>query len=324
MNLLFTSVGRRVSLIRSFRAALQKLNMDGHIVTVDMGRTAPAAFVSDIHEVVPKVTDPSYIDSLLNICMRHQIKVVIPLIDTELEILSIHKSKFEELGVTLLASSPEVMKICSDKRNTGRFFREIGVGTPVIYDPERLLKDSKVQFPLLIKPADGSSSKGVTKIRNHRELEFFIKYIPNAIVQEFVTGQEYTIDVWVDFSGKVRSVVPRMRIETRAGEVSKGMTVRNHQLMEKAKYVVESLPGAVGCITVQCFITNDQEIKFTEINPRFGGGFPLSYAAGADFPKWILQDLIGEQHEEEWNDWKDGVVMLRYDEEIIVTREDIL
>jgi len=101
------------------------------------------------------------------------------------------------------------------------------------------------------------------------------------------------------------------------------MTVKNLRLIEKTKYVVESLPGAVGCITVQCFVTEQGDIKFTEINPRFGGGFPLSCAAGADFPKWILQDLLGQRNEEEWNNWKDGVVMLRYDEEIIVSREDI-
>ena len=323
MNLLFTSAGRRVSLIRSFRAALQKLNLDGRIVTADMGRTAPAAFVSDAHEIVPRVTDPAYIPALLDICKACRIRMVIPLIDTELEILSLHKPEFERLGVTLLVSSPETVRICSDKRNTGRFFNDIGVGTPKVYDSDILLKASELPFPLLIKPADGSSSKGVTKIRNRKELEFFLDYIPNAIVQEFVTGQEYTLDAWVDFAGKVRSVVPRLRMETRAGEVSKGMTVKNLRLIEKTKYVVESLPGAVGCITVQCFVTEQGDIKFTEINPRFGGGFPLSCAAGADFPKWILQDLLGQRNEEEWNNWKDGVVMLRYDEEIIVSREDI-
>ncbi len=127
-----------------------------------------------------------------------------------------------------------------------------------------------------------------------------------------------------DFPGKVRCVVPRLRIETRAGEISKGITVKNPLLIAAGKTVVEALPGAVGCITVQCFLTPDDQIKFIEINPRFGGGFPLSFEAGADFPRWIIEMMLGREADISIDGWKDGVVMLRYDDAIFVTKEMIL
>ena len=128
------------------------------------------------------------------------------------------------------------------------------------------------------------SSIGVTKINSPEELYFFSNYIKDSILQEYVSGQEYTIDVLVDFDGNVRSIVPRLRLETRSGEVSKGITVKNLRIMQAAQKIAENLPGAVGCLTIQCFLLNDNSLKFIEINPRFGGGFPLSIQAGADFP----------------------------------------
>ena len=127
----------------------------------------------------------------------------------------------------------------------------------------------------------------------------------------------------MDFQGKVRSVVPGLPIETRAGEISKGITVKNPALIEAGKKVAESLPGAIGCITVQCFLLASGEIKFIEINPRFGGGFPLAFQAGANFPLWIMEMVLGKNLEIKIDDWQDGVVRLRYDEAIFVTKEMI-
>lgn len=324
LNILFTSAGRRVSLIRHFKQAIRGLNLEGRIVAADLQKNAPATFVADVKEPVPRVTDPNYIDAVKDICRKHDIRLVIPLIDTELFLFSLHKEEFEELGITLLVSSPEVNRICLDKRETYKFFKTIGVQTPGILEPSEILANPKAKYPFLLKPSDGSCSVGVTKIRNAKELEFFIDYIPNAIVQEYVTGDEYTLDVLVDFKGRVRSVVPRLRIETRAGEISKGCTVKNPALIAGGKAVVEALHGAVGCITVQCFVSAEGGIKFIEINPRFGGGFPLSMAAGADFPRWIIEEIIGIKRETAVDEWQDGLVMLRYDEAIFVQRETII
>jgi len=164
---------------------------------------------------------------------------------------------------------------------------------------------------------------GVTKITNPKELNFFREYIEEPILQELVVGDEYTIDVLADFNGTVCSIVPRLRIETRAGEVSKGMTVKNPAIMAATMKVVEALPGALGCITVQCFLTRGGEIKFIEINPRFGGGFPLSIQAGADFPRWIIEMMLGNEVRIAIDSWQDGVVMLRYDDAVFMSKEMI-
>lgn len=322
-NILFTSAGRRVVLLWHFKQSLKNLGITGSIVTTDFKKNAPASFIADAYEQVPHVNDLSYVAMLKDICKKHHINLIVPLIDTELHLISLHRQDFDAIGVTLLVSSNETNEICLDKRNTYNFFKSAGVQTPALLNPEEILADSEAKYPFLLKPADGSCSIGVTKISNTRELEFFKDYVPNAIVQEFVVGEEYTLDILVDFHGQVRCVVPRLRIETRAGEISKGVTVKNPALIGAGKKVVDSLPGALGCITVQCFLTPNDEIKFIEINPRFGGGFPLSIQAGADFPRWIIEMMLGREPEITIDGWQDGIVMLRYDDAIFVTKEMI-
>lgn len=321
MNVLFTSAGRRVALVRLFGEALRDLGLTGKLVTADLKKNAPAHFVSDVQVTVPKVTSPDYVSAIYNLCRQHNIALVVPLIDTELHLLAPHKDAFAKAGTRLLVSSLETTTICLDKRNTAAFFRKFGFRTPDILDVEKLLADETTTYPVLLKPADGSSSVGVTRIRNARELAFFKDYIPNAMVQPLLQGREYTLDVLVDFAGKVRCVVPRLRMETRAGEVSKGMTVKDPRLIAAGAQVVASLPQAVGCITLQCFLSDEGNIDFIEINPRFGGGFPLAAAAGAHFPRWILEWMLGRNPTITQDGWEDGKVMLRFDEAIFTRKE---
>lgn len=322
-NILFSSTGRRVSLIRSFKKTMLDMGLPGKIITADMQKNTAASFVGDVKELVPRVTDPSYIDTLKEICFQHKVQLLIPLIDTELPILAAHKAEFAKMGVTVLVSSQEVNQISFDKRETYQFFKRIGVQTPEIYDLANLCIQDDTIYPIFLKPATGSSSIGATIIRNYKELIFFKDYVNNSIIQRLVIGQEYTLDVLVDFSGMVKCVVPRLRMETRAGEISKGMTVKNYDLIHAGKVVVEALPGAVGCITVQCFLQPDGQISFIEINPRFGGGIPLSLKSGADFPRWIINMLLGSTQDIELAGWLDGLVMLRYDDEIFVSKDEI-
>lgn len=323
-DILFTSAGRRVALLQSFKQAFHDLGLAGKIVVTDLKNNAPATFIADAREQVPNVTHPNYVTTLQDICKKYRIKLLIPLIDTELHILSLHKQDFEAIGVTVLVSSYETNEICFDKRNTYNFFKNMGIQTPEILNAEEILADTEARYPFLIKPVDGSCSVGVTKVKNARELEFFKDYIPNAILQEFVVGEEYTLDILVDFQGKVRCVVPRLRLETRAGEISKGVTIKNSALIAAGKKVAEYLPGARGCITAQCFLTPDRQIKFIEINPRFGGGFPLSFQAGANFPRWIIEMMLGIQPNISIDGWQEGVVMLRYDDAIFVNKDMII
>ena len=320
-NILFTSAGRRVALINNFRKALTSLNLTGKIIVADRQKNIPTGFIADFHELVPPVNSDRYIDCLQEICKKYQIRLIVPLIDSELYILSLHKQLFADMGVSLLVSSPITNEICFDKRNTYSFFKKSGVKTPEILEIETILTQETTSYPLMIKPANGSCSVGVTKINNQKELVFFHDYIPNALIQEFIVGQEFTNDVLVDRQGKVRCVVPRLRIATRAGEVSKGMTVKNRAIITATKKVVEALPGAFGCITVQCFLLPKGEIKFIEINPRFGGGIPLSIQAGADFPRWIIEMSLNRDPQIVIDGWQEGVVMLRYDESVFITKE---
>ena len=318
MNILLTSVGRRVELLKAFRESMSRANISGKIITADLKRSAPASFLADTAELVPRIDRPDYIDRLLDICDRHQIDLLIPLIDTELHLLSLHEQRFRDRGVTVVISSTAVNDICHSKKKTGLFFQTIGVKTPKIYQLDEV-KDR--DFPVIIKPNQGSASVDVYKIKNRTELNFFANYVEDPIIQELISGEEYTIDVLVNFQGKVISIVPRSRLETRAGETSKGTTVKNPALIAAAKYVVESLPGAIGCITVQCFLQPDGEIIFIEINPRFGGGYPLAYRAGADFPLWLFQLCAGKHPQVAIDEWEDGLSMLRYDDAIFVKAE---
>jgi carbamoyl-phosphate synthase large subunit len=322
---LLTSVGRRVALVKHLQDALARRGLRGPVVGADLRKHAPAFHAADVGELVPRVTDPGYVPALLEIVRRHGVRMVLPLIDTELHLLAPHRADFEAEGARLVVSSIETTTIALDKRLTAKFFAGANVRTPTILDPAKLLADPSTKYPLLLKPADGSCSVGVTKIDGPRELEFFLGHVPNAIVQELIRGKEYTLDALVDFHGRVRMVVPRLRMETRAGEVSKGMTVKDARLIEATRALVEKMPGAVGTITVQCFVEEGTgELVFLEVNPRFGGGFPLTAAAGGDFGGWLVDWIRGEDPAIAMDGFQDRLVMLRWDDAVFVPEASIL
>ncbi|MCL6457331.1 MAG: ATP-grasp domain-containing protein [Gorillibacterium sp.] len=319
-NILFTSSGRRVSLVKKFREAYTSHGLSGKIITADLKSTAPTAFFADRHYLVPRLSDEGYLPTLIHICQQENIQLLIPLIDSELLLLAQNRHLFDQMGVKLLLSSKELNEISCDKKQTYHFFVEHGISTPRVYS-EKDLAEGDYIFPLIIKPTNGSSSKGVTKIRNEQELRFFLEYTPFAMAQELVCGDEYTVDVMTDFAGRIKTIVPRLRIETRAGEVSKGKTVKDKSIIQAVEAVVGALPGPVGCLTLQCFKQEDGQITFIEINPRFGGGIPLSIEAGADFPFWSLQLANGESLGKPDFNWTDQLTMLRYDEAIFTRGE---
>ena len=317
INILFTSSGRRVSLIKKFKDTFRQEQINGNIITADFKYNAPTAYISDKHYVVPNVSQQNYLTELLNICINEKITLIIPLIDIELTILSEIKPIFEDLGIKILVSGINLNKIASDKKSTYNFFVTHNINTPRVYDNNELSRFEH-NFPLLIKPYDGSSSKGVTLINNEKELKFFKDYVQNAMVQDFVSGEEYTVDVMVDFKGNIKTIVPRLRIETRAGEVSKGITKKDKDIIKAVKDIVKVLPDPVGCITLQCFKQKNGEITFIEINPRFGGGIPLSIEAGANFPLWVINLCQGESFTEMDFSWTEDLMMLRYDDAVFM------
>jgi carbamoyl-phosphate synthase large subunit len=316
-TILFTSVGRRVSLIRNFFRAHRELHLDGKIIGADASDQSPAFHITDASYLVPRVDTEAYIPRLLEICAQEQVSIIVPLIDTELMVLAENRLRFQALGTQVIISNPEVISIGMHKTETGAFFKKNSIDTPEIYSAEDIDRGC-YRLPLMVKPNDGSASRMVFKAETDEQLEFFRHYVPNAIIQEFIDGDEYTLDVFVDLSGAVRCVVPRLRIEVRAGEVSKAVIVKNDRIIELGKMVAECLPGARGCITLQCIVSRQGEIKMVEINPRFGGGAPLSIEAGADMPKWVVQMVRGQEIGDVEHCFRDGLMMLRYDDEIFV------
>jgi carbamoyl-phosphate synthase large subunit len=320
LNVLFTCIGRRVSLLNSFRQAARQLKIMGCFFGTDAGNLSAALQLCDKGFLVEPITHSSYIKQLLFIVKNNGVKLLVPTVDLDLKLLSQNKLKFSALGCRVLVSRPEVIEICQDKRKMYQFLIDNGFDTPLTLSVSSALSKrstkSKLNWPCFLKPWDGYASRGNAIVKNREELLFFSKRIPNAICQEFIRGVEYTCDVYVDFNMKARCVVPRKRVETRAGEVSKGQIDKQSRIMRESAKLVEALGAGPGVITLQLFLTPDEKVKFIEINPRFGGGVPLSIKAGANFPKWILQELLNRPVNIRFDGFKDGLIMLRHDSEI--------
>ncbi len=323
---LFTCIGRRVSLLRCFQNAARQLGLRAFFCGTDVTRLSPALQLCDHAFLVEPTTSDRYIDQLLSIVRRHRVNLLVPTIDLDLLSLAKNKGRFEELGCRVLVSDPDVIDLCQDKRRTFGFFRKKGFGTPTTMSVRSALaadRRGQLKWPCFLKRWDGYASLDNAVANDRRELLFFAKRIPNAICQEFVVGTEYTCDVYVDFDRRVRCVVPRRRIEVRAGEVSKSCVVKNPHIMDQAGRMVDLLRAGPGVVTLQLFTTEDGQIKFTEVNPRFGGGVPLSIEAGADFPLWILQELTGRPPQIVFDGFTDGLLMLRYDAEVWLRESDL-
>ena len=315
-GVLFTCIGRRVSLLNSFRDAARQLKLKACFLGTDKRELSPALQLCDTGILVKPTTHRGYIAQMLSIVKRHRVKLLVPTVDLDLRQLAQNEAKFAAIGCRVLVSRPDVVDICQDKRKTYRFLFKNGFDTPLTMPIRSALSAKKLTWPCFLKPWDGYASRGNAIAKNRKELAFYAKKIPNAIWQEFVDADEYTCDAYVDLNMKVRCVVPRKRIEVRAGEVSKGQVVKNAHIMSECVRLVEALGAGPGVITLQLFLNGDGSVKFIEINPRFGGGVPLSIKAGANFPKWILQEALGKRANIRLDGFKDKLTMLRYDAEV--------
>lgn len=312
MNILIMSAGRRVELINLFKETAQNLNINSKIIAADISNTAPAIYFADKFYLIPRIGEEKYIDSIIDICIKENIKLIIPTIDTELRILSLSKNLIEEkTSAKLLVSNIDVINICRDKRNTQKFFEENNFGVPKEYS----LDETNVNFPVFIKPIDGSSSVNTFKVNNMEELNFFKNYIKNPMIQEFIEGEEYTVDAFLDFYSNPISIVPRRRIQTRAGEIIKGKIIKDKEIINDVKRLLEILKP-IGQITIQCMKTKNG-IEYIEINPRFGGGAPMSILAGANSCEYLYKLLMGEKLDYNEN-YNENLTFLRFDNSIVL------
>jgi carbamoyl-phosphate synthase large subunit len=320
LNILFSCVGRRVSLLEGFRRVMADLGVPGHVYGADWSPLAPAFHRVDEGFLVSGVNSPNYVDDLLDVCRRKKIDLVIPLIDWELQVLAEARERFQEVGTRMLVSSPAVVEICRDKRKTCEFLVKSGLDAPRVFSFEEAADGP---FPLFMKPRFGSSTRHVRFVYNRQALKRLGQHASRFIIQECVRGTEFTVDVYAGLDGVPRVAVPRERLQVRAGEVAKGRTVRHEEIIRKSLQAVEALAECAGVITMQCFLTAEGAIKFFDLNPRFGGGVPLSIEAGADFPRWIIQEHFGERPEIDPEGWQAGLVMLRYDAEVFCKAKDV-
>lgn len=321
MNVLFVSAGRRVELLRSFRRALDEIDPSGNVVAVDIDPIAPALQVADVSFIVPRLSDERFVGCIEDVCRRERIDLVFPLIDPDVPVLARHRERIEATGARVVSVSEDAAVTVGDKLLTDGFFRSLGVPTPRCWVPEEI-DPHDFTYPAFIKPRNGSASENAFVVRNARELEFFSTYIPRPIVQEYVEGPEITSDVLCDLDGSVRAVVSRRRIQVRAGEVSKGVTIYDPEIAEGCVLIAKTLE-AIGPITVQCLLKEGRPI-FTEVNARFGGGLPLGIAAGVDSPLWLLAWAAGEDVDvPPIGSYEVGVCISRFDESLLLREEQI-
>lgn len=312
VRLLFTCAGRRVELIQAFAVAARALDIKPIIHTADVEPHFAAACIANHGHRVPPTSSREYVPSLLAIARRHEIDLVIPLIDLELQALSEGREQFARIGSHVIISSPRVVRTCGDKFATFEFLVRQDIAVPQTWRPGEVMSRKRHHFPYFLKPRRGSAGKGGVIIRNRADLEAFVPRVPDAIIQEFLPGVEYTLDVYAGYDGRPRCVVPRRRLEVRGGEVTKSLTVKHEGIIQTGVRVVEALAECVGSITIQLFLSPKGRIRVIEINPRFGGGAPLAIHAGADFPRWLLAEWLGRTPRIRLTHFREGVLMLRY------------
>ncbi|MGV0926010.1 ATP-grasp domain-containing protein [Empedobacter sp. ULE_I145] len=315
-NILITSAGQRVSLVKAFKNEIKKLNVNNKVFTVDLNPIlAPACHISDGYRTVKRVTDSNYISEILHICKEFEIKIIVPTIDTELLVLAENKNLFLNNGITPIVSSLDFVQACRDKRIINQFFVENNINIPKDLDKNNL------SFPLFIKPYDGSLSKDTFLIENESQLTDYHLENPKLMFMEYIDHakhDEYTVDTYYDKDGDLKCIVPRKRIFVRAGEVNKGVTHKN-EIVAYVKERLSYIEGAVGCLTMQFFFNQEtKRIIGIEINPRFGGGYPLSYLAGANYPKYLIEEYILGKTIDYTENWENNLLMLRYDDEVLV------
>lgn len=290
VRILFTSVGRRVELMRAFADASLCTGVPLRIYGADMDETAPALLWCNEQRLVCRINDENYIPTLLDICKNDRIDLLIPTIDTDLLKLAESRELFEAAGTKVLIADADKVGLCRDKRLTGAFFESCGLNAPRTYDDWTKYTDP---FPCFIKPKDGSSSIDAYKVENAEQLESYAAQVEDYIVQPFVSGREYTIDAFCDYEGRPVSIVPRERLQVRAGEVLKTRIDLDARMVSEAEEVLQ-LFRPRGPITIQLIRDNvTGEDWFIEINPRYGGGAPLSMRAGARTAEWVLRWLGG-------------------------------
>lgn len=314
MNILILSCGSRNKIVQYFKNGLKG---KGLVVATDCSRFAPALYEADRYFIVPRVDDKRYLDIILNICRENKINAVLSLIDPELTLLADHKQDFLDIGTMPIISDSRTVELCFDKYAMYEFLTGNGFRTARSYiDKEAFFKDldiGVIGFPVFVKPVKGSASININKVASRDEIEMLFGKFNNLMIQEFMDGTEYGADVYIDvISGEPVSIFTKEKILMRAGETDKAVSRKDETLFDLIKSFVKKT-GLKGIIDIDIFKI-DGEYYISEVNPRFGGGYPHGHELGVDVPHMIVENLEGRANDDVIGNYEEGFYMMKFNE----------
>ena len=316
-NILILSAGTRNKVVQYFQK-----QMAGRVVAVDCSNLGPAIYESDKAYIVPRIDAPDYIDVILDICKKEEIKGVFSLIDPELSLIAKNSDRFTEIGTTPIVSSYELCETSLDKYAMYEMLQKLGIPTAKCYlsieDFETAREQGEVDYPVFVKPRKGSASININAVKSETMLKALFAECDDLMIQEYMTGQEYGADVYIDMiSGKCTSIFLKKKIKMRAGETDKSVSVKNENLFKQITTFVETV-GYRGMIDIDLFYDEEKDTFYlSEVNPRFGGGYPHAYECGVNFPAQIINNLEGKENPVNIGNYREGIYMMKYNEVLI-------
>ncbi|MCI1590693.1 ATP-grasp domain-containing protein [Heyndrickxia oleronia] len=319
MNILLCSAGRRVKLVQYFKEELEKIG--GKVVAVDCDSTAPALQFADHSEKVPPITDTYYIKAIKQVCQKYNIQAVLSLIDPELSLLAEYIDEFEKMHIKVICSKNDVINICFDKYLTYKFLQNNGIqGIPTYLQLKEVfeeIENGQIRYPLIVKPRRGSASFDISKINSYEELNTIWKDSEDLVIQPFIDTAEYGVDCFVDLlNNQMTNIFCKRKIKMRAGETDKSIAEYDPILIQLIESLIDQLKP-IGPIDIDCFKT-EQGYLISEINPRFGGGYPHAHEMGQNFVKNIINNLNGNQNKRSIGKYQVGTIMVKFDEVSII------
>ncbi|MCR5670089.1 MAG: ATP-grasp domain-containing protein [Butyrivibrio sp.] len=324
-NILILSAGTRNKVVQAFK---RELAHNGKVFATDCSNIGPAIYDADEAIIVPKIKDPFYVDEILGICKRNDIKGVFSLIDPELSLIAENADRFVQAGITPIVSSYELCETSLDKYRMYEMLVKLGIPTAKCYlsieDFETAMSEGEIDFPVFVKPRKGSASININAVESKEMLIALFHDYDDLIIQEYMRGQEYGADVYIDLiSGKCTDIFLKEKIKMRAGETDKSVSVKDPELFELISNFVETV-GYRGMIDIDLFYDNATATWYlSEVNPRFGGGYPHAYACGVNFPRRIINNLKGFENTPAIGDYSEGVYMMKYNELCVMPEEKL-
>ncbi len=317
MNLLILSAGTRNKVVQYFK---KEVGESGRIIATDCSELAPAIYDADDYYIVPRITEPGYVDIILDICKKEHINGVFSLIDPELSLLAEHRERFLAVSCTPIISPYDAVETCFDKYRMYQKLLELGIPTAKCYVDSDTFQEAvdagEISFPVFVKPVKGSASININRVQGPKEIDVLFSLYDDLMVQEYMHGTEYGADVYIDLiSGKTKAIFVKKKIAMRAGETDKSVSVKDEKLFDLISDFVERM-GLRGIIDIDLFEI-DGTYYISEVNPRFGGGYPHAYACGMNVPKLILKNLQGQENDDEIGQYELGKYMMKYNEILI-------